>query len=64
MSATYFSCLFSNLPRLRKLEMYHNKLTEVPSESLHGLRDLTHLDLGRNRLEWSMVGAIRMCDSM
>ena len=39
------------LPRLQRIEAYHNKLVGLPRGAFRGLPSLTHLDLGRNQLQ-------------
>ena len=46
---------------LQRLEVYHNGITAVSAESLRALKSLTHLDLGRNKLDHVSGEALSQC---
>jgi len=48
-------------PRLEKLELYHNRIASLPSQALNQLTSLTHLNLGRNQLEYVSGSDISSC---
>ena len=47
--------------KLQKLLLYHNQISDISVDSLKYLRSLTHLDLGRNKLEHISGEALSQC---
>ena len=46
---------------LQRLEVYHNTIASVSVDSLRALKSLTHLDMGRNKLEYINGEALSQC---
>lgn len=48
-------------PKLQKLELYHNRISDFSQNSLKHLTSLTYLDLGRNKLSHVSGEALSQC---
>jgi Leucine-rich repeat (LRR) protein len=47
--------------RLERLELYHNHIFIICDQSFQGLKNLTYLDLGRNKIEYVSGDGLNSC---